>query len=125
MKYLLEFHEYKKPTMWSRIKKNVKNKLGIENSDHRQELEMIREILKEISENPDYIQHVKSVNKFGEGTVQGISAQIINHNITVSLGGDEPMINIDGQILELNNIEEDANNLYDSLVSLMKYKDSI
>lgn len=124
MKYLLEFYEYEKPSRWSKFKQNVKSKLGIDNSEHRQELEMIREIIRNIAEKPDYIQHVKSVNKFGQGSVQSISAQIINHNITVSLG-DEPMINIDGQILDLHNIKEEANNLYDSLVSLMKYKDSI
>jgi hypothetical protein len=124
MKYLLEFYEYGKTSRWSKFKQNVKSKLGIDNSEHRQELEMIREIIRNITQKPDYIQHVKSVNKFGQGSVQGISAQIINHNITVSLG-DEPMINIDGQILDLHNIEEEANNLYDSLVSLMKYKDSI
>ena len=106
-KNIFEFEEfkYKRPTTIDRFKGKVKDFFGVENKDHRAELERAIENLL----NPSYQVYLSNGRKIGDNAIM---ISIAGKNIFVDKNPQDTKIRIGTKDLDVNDITEEAEYLY-------------
>lgn len=111
MKHIQVFEQFKdipmeKPGFFKKMVQGAKHSLGFENATDRKDLDALYRTISASSEY-DFINGVREIKP---GV---LVAYITNGNVTVDI--NTPEIMYKGRILDLNNVEEEAEYLYNRL----------
>lgn len=113
MENLLEFEEfrYKGPSRLDRLKTKAKDFLGIENKGDRQEIERIINYIND----PNNLVYMSDLRGIGNNIVQ---VRLAGKFVFVDKTPNDSKISVMGRDLDLNDIQDEAEYLYDIINDL-------